>query len=91
MRSVGVLEAKTNLSALVEEVKNGGEPVSITRHGKPVAKLVSADAEVLAPGRRKVTGAELLDRLHRTGEILEREAPEIAAMSWEELKVIARS
>ena len=88
MRHVGVLEARTNFSALVEEVENGGEAVAITRHGKPVAKLVHADAEVLAPGRRKASGAELLARLDELGQM---EPSGIASLSWEELKVIARS
>jgi prevent-host-death family protein len=39
MKHVGMFEAKTTLSSLVEEVEKGGEVV-ITRHGKPVAKLV---------------------------------------------------
>ena len=42
MKRVGMFEAKTNLSALVEEVEKGGQVV-ITRHGKPVAKLVRAE------------------------------------------------
>jgi prevent-host-death family protein len=45
MKHVGIFEAKTNLSALVEEVEKGGS-VIITRHGKPVAKLVPALAEL---------------------------------------------
>ena len=44
MKHVGVFEAKTHLSALLDEVEKGGE-VTITRHGKPVAKLVQATAE----------------------------------------------
>ena len=43
MKHVGMFQAKTNLSALVEEVEKGGQVV-ITRHGKPVAKLVRAEA-----------------------------------------------
>jgi prevent-host-death family protein len=39
MREVGVLEAKTRLSALLDEIERTGEPVVITRHGKPVARL----------------------------------------------------
>ena len=35
MKSVGVFEAKTHLSELIES----GEPVTITKHGKPVATL----------------------------------------------------
>jgi len=45
MKHVGMFEAKTNLSALVEEVEKGGSVV-ITRHGKPVAKLVRAQPEL---------------------------------------------
>ena len=42
MKHVGIFDAKTHLSSLVDEVAKGGEIV-ITRHGKPVAKLVAAD------------------------------------------------
>jgi prevent-host-death family protein len=45
MKHVGIFEAKTHLSALLDEVEKGGE-VTITRHGKPVAKLVQAQVEV---------------------------------------------
>jgi prevent-host-death family protein len=45
MKHVGMFEAKTKLSALVEEVEKGGQ-VTITRHGKPVAKLVPAQPEL---------------------------------------------
>jgi prevent-host-death family protein len=45
MKHVGIFEAKTNLSALVEEVEKGGTVV-ITRHGKPVAQLVRAEPEL---------------------------------------------
>jgi prevent-host-death family protein len=43
MKEVGVLEAKTHLSALIDEVTAGAE-VMITRHGRPVARLVAPDA-----------------------------------------------
>jgi len=39
MNSVGSFEAKTHLSALLDRVERG-EEVTITRHGRPVAKLV---------------------------------------------------
>lgn len=41
MLSVGVGEAKTHLSALLNRVRRG-EEVVITRHGKAVARLVPA-------------------------------------------------
>ncbi len=39
MITVGVFEAKTHFSALLERVE-GGEEVLITRHGKPIARLL---------------------------------------------------
>jgi len=39
MKQVGVYEAKTNLPRLLDEVERG-ETILITRHGKPVARLV---------------------------------------------------
>jgi len=39
MIQMGLFEAKTHLSALVDRVEKG-EIVEITRHGHPVAKIV---------------------------------------------------
>ncbi len=43
MTTVGTFEAKTHLSALLERVERG-EEITITRHGKTVARLVPASA-----------------------------------------------
>ena len=40
MTAVGVLEAKTQLSSLLDRAA-AGEEITITRHGKPVARIVS--------------------------------------------------
>lgn len=42
MTSVGAYEAKTHLPALLARVERG-ETVTITRHGRPIAKLVPVD------------------------------------------------
>lgn len=47
MKHVGLTEATTQLPALLDEVEKGGE-VTITRDGKPVARLVRAVAEPTA-------------------------------------------
>ena len=39
MRQIGAFEAKNRLSELLVAVQNG-EEVTITKHGRPVAKLV---------------------------------------------------
>ena len=52
MKIVGVHEAKTHLSNLLETVE-AGEEVIIARSGKPVAKLVPLKARTRRPGRLK--------------------------------------
>jgi prevent-host-death family protein len=47
MRSVGAFEAKTHLAALLDAV-SAGEQITITRHGRPVARLVPPAAEAPA-------------------------------------------
>ena len=47
MRSIGIFEAKAQLSQLVQAVEEG-EEVVLTRHGKPVARLVSSQEKVQA-------------------------------------------
>jgi prevent-host-death family protein len=42
MKTVGVYEAKNHLARLLDEVE-AGETITITRHGKPVARIVPAD------------------------------------------------
>jgi prevent-host-death family protein len=48
MHTVGSYEAKTHLPQLLERVEHG-ETITITRHGKPVARLVPAVASTPRP------------------------------------------
>src|SRR5262245_1347801 len=50
--SMGAYEAKTHLAELLDRVE-GGETITITRHGKPIAKLVPASGGVARPDVRK--------------------------------------
>ena len=43
MKTLPLSEAKTKLSALIDEIRDRDEEVTITRNGRPVAVLVSAD------------------------------------------------
>jgi len=49
---VGAYDAKTHFSELLERVV-GGEEITITRHGSPVARLVPTRPTPSAEGRRK--------------------------------------
>jgi prevent-host-death family protein len=51
MRTVNMLEAKSNLSRLVEAVESGVETeIVIARNGRPAARLVAVQRQ--APGKR---------------------------------------
>ena len=43
MKQVAAGEFKARCLSIMDQVFKTGEPVLITKHGKPVAKLVSAD------------------------------------------------
>jgi prevent-host-death family protein len=45
-------EAKTNLSKLIDETVNGGQPFVIAKAGKPLVKVVRIDTEAEKPRRR---------------------------------------
>ncbi len=53
MESVGSFDAKTHLPQLLERVAKG-EEFTITRHGKPVARLVPAGPAKAKPDVRQV-------------------------------------
>lgn len=59
MRAIGAFEAKNRLGALLDLVE-AGEEVVITRHGKPVARLVSETGRV--DRRRSIEAAERILR-----------------------------
>lgn len=52
MRQFGTFEAKNRLSELLDLVE-AGEEVVITRHGKPVARMVPTDADADVRERRR--------------------------------------
>ncbi|WP_309605172.1 type II toxin-antitoxin system Phd/YefM family antitoxin [Phenylobacterium sp.] len=89
MREVGVLEAKTNLSSLLEQVENGGEEIVITRNGRPVARLLAAGSAETPPVQRR-NGAEIVARLEKLRAAMIEEHPAIQNITWEELKQMAR-
>jgi prevent-host-death family protein len=61
MTTVNMLQAKTQLSKLVEAVESGAEAeVIIARNGKPAAKLVPLDA----PKKKKPIRIGLLDGMY---------------------------
>ena len=87
LREVGVLEAKTHLSSLLDEVEGGAEVV-ITRHGRPVAR-VTRFAHPPRPPR--LSGPELLARSLALRARLSAGGEDREPVSWEELKETGRT
>jgi prevent-host-death family protein len=65
METVGSFEAKTHLSQLLERVARG-EEFTITKHGKPMARLVPPRAAKSAPDVRAAVEAMKRFRKGRT-------------------------
>lgn len=59
--NVGVYEAKSKLSDLLDKVRSGKEIV-ITRHGEPIAKLVPVSPSKAADRARAVRRVRALSR-----------------------------
>jgi prevent-host-death family protein len=72
--TIGAFEAKTHLSALLERAA-GGEEIVITKHGKPVAKLISA----VGTDQAKVD--DVVENLKRL-----RKGTTLGGLSWKQLR-----
>jgi prevent-host-death family protein len=77
--SVGAFEAKTHLSALLERVEKG-ESITITRHGRPVARLVPVETTADREAVRRA--AERLLEL--------RKEVRLDGLDWKELRDAGR-
>jgi len=80
MNEIGAFEAKNTFGSLLDRAENG-EEIVITRHGKPVARLV--------PNAGYADRSQLQDsfqRLRERARQLARDNPGRPAFDWEELK-----
>lgn len=50
MKTVGLYEAKTKLSALIKELEASGESIALTRHGEVVAEIRLPQISKRTPG-----------------------------------------
>jgi prevent-host-death family protein len=64
MRSIGAFEAKTHLSSLLDEAERG-EEIVITKHGRPVARLVPPHPAGESPGAELVAWLKAFRRGRR--------------------------
>ncbi len=79
VKTIAAGEFKAKCLAVIEQVKMSGEPVLITKRGKPVARLTSLDE--LRPEKRSILGRlKHLGVLH--GNIV---ASEFSDAEWERM------
>ena len=71
MKQIGVYEAKTHLPRLLDEVARG-ESVTITRHGRPVARLVPVCGRRRSV-REAIEAIEAFRQGHTLGDLTIRE------------------
>ncbi len=71
MREVSLTEAKVHLGALVERVRSG-ETVTITRRGKPVARLAPAETpkQKVDLGKMRALTAEMTPQAQDAAEFI---------------------
>jgi len=79
MATIPAFEAKTKFGELLDRVL-GGEEIVITRHEKPVARLIAASGSSLSEVRRAGEG---LEALQREISAFHGDKP---AVSWKEFK-----
>ena len=84
MQSVGIYEAKTRFSALIELVE-AGEEVRITRHGKEVVRML--------PVRRRpvITDEQIARELEQIQALQQTIQAQAAAKTVEDLRQAGRS
>ena len=75
MDEVGSFDAKNRLSELLDKVERG-EEITITRRGKPVAKLVPVNIETERQRRSRQAGERLRENARKYG----------GKFDWEEWK-----
>jgi prevent-host-death family protein len=79
-KEIGAFEAKNTLGSLLDRVERG-EEIVITRHGRPVARLVP---NTVQPQADQVQAA--FDRIREGARQLADENPNAPAFDWEEMK-----
>ncbi len=80
MASVPAFEAKTRFGELLDRVL-AGEEIVITRHEKPVARLIAEGGANVADIRRAAEGLEALQ-----DEIAKSNNAKKGALSWKDFK-----
>jgi prevent-host-death family protein len=76
--TINIARFKATCLALLDQVERTGQPIRVTRRGKPLAQV----SPVAAPGKRRIMGC-----MEGTAKIVgDIESPAVAASDWEVLR-----
>jgi len=59
MTEIGIFDAKTRFSELIEQVSRTGQPITVTKRGKPVAQIGPVAPPRMSEQERKAAFAAL--------------------------------
>lgn len=79
MRHVGVLQARTDFSAIVAEVERTGDEVIVTRHGRPAVRIVPAETASDTAASRRAAVDRIVARLESAAPTPRRSEAEVQA------------
>lgn len=85
MQSIPIHQAKSQLSELIRAVEQG-EDVVLTRHGKPVVRLVAERPEGPSGAERERLAAEAVADLQAFRSLWKPRAPGEAPLDWKALR-----
>ncbi len=68
--TIGAFDAKNHFSELIDRALHGGETI-VTKHGKPVAKIVPFVEESAEVGAILTSIAETRNKVYQRGTLLE--------------------
>ena len=71
MGTIGIRDLSRNASQVIDRVSSTGNPMIVTKHGRPVAALIAVDPDaledfVLAAGRTRPAAA-VFEQIRRKG------------------------
>jgi prevent-host-death family protein len=85
LQSIPIHQAKTQLSELIRAVEQG-EDVVLTRHGKPVARLVAERGDGPSPAERERLAAQALEELRAFRALWRPLEPGEQRLDWKALR-----
>ncbi|QGM21164.1 type II toxin-antitoxin system prevent-host-death family antitoxin [Spiribacter sp. 2438] len=66
MKEVNVRDARENFASLLRQIEQGGEEITILRHGKPVARMTRVEAQDAVPFISRISLREGIPPMQET-------------------------